>query len=206
MGRPGEELWEYEKDLFAAGHKLVAGVDEVGRGPLAGPVVAGAVILSPEFRHSDLRDSKRLSPKKRAVMAEIIRREALACATSIVSEREIEEINILQATLKAMAGAVNALDPPPTYLIVDAVTIADTAIPQRPVIKGDSLSASVAAASIIAKVERDSLMERLHETYPVYNFRRNMGYGTAEHRRAIAEHGPCPAHRRTFRGVSEHIP
>lgn len=205
MGRPGEELWEYEKGLFAAGHTLIAGVDEVGRGPLAGPVVAGAVILPAEFRHPDLKDSKKLSPKKRVSMAELIRQEAVACATCIVSEREIEEINILQATLKAMAGAVEALDPCPTYLLVDAVTVTGAAVPQRPVVRGDSLSASIAAASIVAKVERDGLMARLHDEYPVYNFRKNMGYGTAEHRRAIAEHGPCPAHRRTFRGVTEHL-
>lgn len=205
MDHAGEELWKYERGLAAAGHTRVAGVDEVGRGPLAGPVVAGAVILPADLRHPDLRDSKLLSPKKRNAMAELILKEAVSWATAAVDEREIEEINILQATLKAMAAAVAGLEPSPTYLLVDAVTIAATTIPQRPVIKGDRLSASIAAASIVAKVERDAHMAKLHEEFPHYNFRKNMGYGTAEHRKAIAEHGPCPAHRRTFRGVTEHL-
>jgi ribonuclease HII len=184
---------------------LCAGVDEVGRGPLAGPVVAAAVILPEDFRHDDVRDSKLLPAAKREEMAGLIEKVSLAWATARASEREIEEVNILQATFLAMRRAVEKLSPAPSFLLVDHVTVPGLEMPQRPITKGDRLSASIAAASILAKVGRDGIMKEYHERFPRYNFAGNKGYGTAEHRRAIAEHGPCPIHRRTFKGVREYI-
>lgn len=200
-----EDRWAFEKRLWAAGHSLVAGVDEAGRGPLAGPVVAAAVILPKDFRHDDVRDSKLLTAAKREEMAGLIEKVSLAWATARASEREIEEVNILQATFLAMGRAVEKLSPAPSFLLVDHVTVPGLEMPQRPITKGDRLSASIAAASILAKVSRDGIMKEYHERFPRYNFAGNKGYGTAEHRRAIAEHGPCPIHRRTFKGVREYI-
>jgi ribonuclease HII len=203
---PAEDRWAYEKDLWASGCRLVAGVDEVGRGPLAGPVVAAAVILPPTFRHEDIKDSKLLSERKRKELAPVLEKESLGWAVAAVDEREIERINILQATLLAMARAVRGLLSRPDYLLVDAVKIPEIRLPQKAIVKGDRLSASIAAASILAKVSRDRLMEEHHERFPRYNFRRHKGYGTAEHREAISRFGPCPIHRRTFRGVREFLP
>ena len=203
---PAEDRWAHEKDLWASGFRLVAGVDEVGRGPLAGPVVAAAVILPTSFRHEEIKDSKLLSERKRKELVPVLEKESLGWAVAAVDEREIERINILQATLLAMTRAVRGLPSQPEYLLVDALNIQEIALPQKAIVKGDRLSASIAAASILAKVARDRLMEEYHERYPRYNFRRHKGYGTAEHREAIGRFGPCPIHRRTFRGVKEFLP
>jgi ribonuclease HII len=183
---------------------MVAGIDEAGRGPLAGPVVASAVILPQTFSHTGVNDSKLLTPRKREQLAEVIKRESVCWSLAAVGEREIEEINILQATLRAMRNAVEKLAPQPGYLLVDAARIPGVAVPQRPIVKGDRLSFSIAAASILAKVERDRVMDDYHRHFPHYNFAQHKGYGTAAHREAIRLLGPCPAHRRTFRGVKEY--
>jgi ribonuclease HII len=180
-------------------------VDESGRGPLAGPVVAAAVVLRPDFRHPDLNDSKLLTPRTREKLAAILEEESLDYATAVVSERIIERVNIRQASLSAMRRAVIGLSSPPQHLLVDAFSIPGVAFPQWPIVKGDRLSASIAAASIMAKITRDRLMEDYHQRYTKYNFRKNKGYGTEEHRRAIRLHGPCAIHRRTFRGVKEYL-
>lgn len=202
---PVEDRWAYEKGLWAGGHRHIAGVDEAGRGPLAGPVTAAAVILPDNFRHDGIRDSKLLTARQREEMAPLIEGRAVAWSVASSSEREIEEVNILQATLRAMTRAVEGLEPGPSYLLVDHVHLTGTSLPQWPLVKGDRLSASIAAASILAKVSRDRIMAEYHERYPEYNFASNKGYGTAEHRRAIRRHGPCPIHRRTFRGVLEFL-
>lgn len=202
---PAEDRWAYEKGLWAGGWQSVAGVDEAGRGPLAGPVTAAAVILPRDFRHEGIRDSKELTPNLREKHELLVKEVALAWAVASATEREIEEVNILQATLLAMRRAVERLDPQPDCLLVDHVHIPGIRHPQRPITRGDRLSASIAAASILAKVARDKVMEEYHERFPHYGFRNNKGYGTADHRRAITLHGICPAHRRTFRGVREHL-
>ena len=204
VGRPNSaDRWAHEKELWAAGHDLVAGIDEAGRGPLAGPVVASAVILPRTFSHSGVNDSKLLAPRKRERFADLIRAESVSWAVAAADEREIEEINILQAALLAMRRAVEKLSRRPGYLLVDASRIPGVSVPQRPIVKGDRLSVSIAAASILAKVERDRIMVEYHHRYPQYNFSKHKGYGTAEHREAIRRLGPCPAHRRSFRGVKE---
>lgn len=199
-----EDRWAHEKELWAAGHGMVAGIDEAGRGPLAGPVVASAVILPHTFSHTGVNDSKLLTPRKREQLAVVIKSESVCWSLAAVGEREIEEDNILQATLRAMRSAVEKLAPQPGYLLVDAARIPGVAIPQRPIVKGDRLSFSIAAASILAKVERDRVMDDYHRRFPHYNFAQHKGYGTAKHREAIRLLGPCPAHRRTFRGVKEY--
>lgn len=200
-----EDRWAHEKDLWAGGFRSLAGVDEAGRGPLAGPVMAAAVILPKDFRHEGIRDSKELTPLLREKHEILLKEVALSWAVGSATEREIEEVNILQATLLAMRRAVEKLDPPPDCLLVDHVRIPGIRCPQRPITGGDRLSVSIAAASILAKVARDRVMEECHERFPHYGFRKNKGYGTAEHRRAITLHGACPVHRRTFRGVREHL-
>ncbi len=199
------DTWAYERGLWASGRTLVAGVDEAGRGPLAGPVTAAAVILPRTFHHPDLRDSKLLTASKRERLAPLIREGAVAWCVASAGEREIERVNILQATLGAMGRAVAGLGTRPDCLLVDAVHIPGLTVPQRPIVKGDRLSASIAAASILAKVERDRVMQEYDVKFPRYGFGRHKGYGTAEHRRAIERFGPCEAHRRTFRGVREHL-
>lgn len=173
-------------------------MDEAGRGPLAGPVVAGAVILPKDCRILYINDSKKLSAKRRDELFDEICRQALAVGTGIVSPERIDEINILQATYEAMREAVRSLNPQPDLLLNDAVTIPDLLVQQVPIIKGDAKSQSIAAASIIAKVTRDRLMEAYDAVYPMYGFAGHKGYGTAAHIAAIREYGPCPIHRRTF--------
>ena len=188
---PDRNLWKT--------HKLVAGIDEAGRGPLAGPVVAAAVILPRHYHHPDIQDSKQLSPKKRASLYHIIIRNALSHAFGIVEPAVIDEINILRATKRAMSHAVAQLSPRPEVLLIDALTLSNITIPQRALIKGDTLSISIAAASILAKVERDTIMEQYHGLYPQYHFDRHKGYPTKLHRHCIQRYGPCPIHRKTFR-------
>ena len=186
----------YEKKYSAYGH--ICGVDEVGRGPLAGPVVAGAVILPQDCVICYINDSKKLSAKKREALSAEIMEKALAVGIGIVDEKRIDEINILQATYEAMKDAVHKLRIEPGCLLNDAVTIPDLLIPQVPIIKGDSKSESIAAASIIAKVYRDRMMDEFDLMYPEYGFASNKGYGTAAHIEAIRKYGPCPIHRMTF--------
>ena len=182
-----------------AGSGLICGVDEVGRGPLAGPVCAGAVILPSDHPVLYLNDSKKLSEKKREKMYDVIRAEAVAYATAFVEPGRIDEINILQATYEAMAEAVAKLSAEPSVLLVDAVHIPQLeGMKQVSIIKGDAQSASIAAASILAKVERDRLMREYDRQYPAYGFASNKGYGTAAHIEALKRAGPCPLHRHTF--------
>lgn len=187
---------EYERKYEA--YLYICGIDEVGRGPLAGPVCAGAVILPKNCKLLYLNDSKQLSAKKREELYDEIIKEAVAYQTAFISPEVIDEINILNATYQAMRTAINNLSIKPDILLNDAVTIPGVDIQQVPIIKGDAKSASIAAASIVAKVERDRLMEQYDELYPGYGFASNKGYGSKEHMDAIKEHGPCPIHRRSF--------
>lgn len=188
---------DYERSLSAE-FPFVAGVDEVGRGPLAGPVVAAAVILPLDCDFTGVNDSKKLSKKKREALAAYIKEHALACCIFEVNERTIDKINIREATRKAMKGAVEGLSLTPSLVLTDGDLTLDIALPQKSIIKGDALVCSIGAASILAKVYRDALMERAASLYPEYAFERNAGYGTAAHIQAIREVGICPMHRRTF--------
>lgn len=190
----------YEKQAWAGGASLVAGVDEVGRGSLFGPVVAAAVVLDPAYRIRGLRDSKLLPPQRREQLAERIRQHCLGWAVAAVEAARIDEINIYQATLVAMREAVAQLQPAPDHLLVDAVRIAHPCA-QTSIIHGDALSASIAAASILAKVERDRMICALDPLYPVYGLASNKGYCTRQHLAALREHGPSPLHRRSFAPV-----
>lgn len=192
---------EFETQALSDGYLLVAGVDEVGRGCLAGPVVAGACILDlSKPLPQGLDDSKKLSEKKRLVMESAIRENAVSFAVAEVDAEEIDRINILQATKKAMKLAVSALDPSPRFLLIDALNL-DLPIPQKAIIKGDATSMSIAAASIIAKNHRDRLMREMDSLYPEYGFAGHVGYGSKAHFEALRKFGPCPIHRKSFRGV-----
>lgn len=193
---------EFENRAIAEGFRFIAGVDEVGRGCLAGAVVAAACILDlskplPE----GLDDSKKISEKKRRQIDEQIRQSAVAFSIAQVEAEEIDEINILQATKKVMRLAIENLEPQADFLLIDAVQLKEINLPQKSIIKGDAISASIAAASILAKNYRDDLMKKLHKTYPEYGFEKHVGYGTKAHFEAIKKHGACPLHRKTFRGV-----
>lgn len=196
----------FENQARNKGFSLIAGTDEAGRGPLAGPVVSAAVLLPPAFCDPRITDSKKLSPKKREEVYEVIRHHAVSIGIAVLEAGEIDRINILQASLKSMKMAVERLDPQPDYLLVDGkISIPSCPIPQMPLIKGDAKSISVAAASVIAKVERDRIMLHYHEKYPDYGFSRHKGYPTPAHKKAIAAFGPCPIHRRSFKGVKEYV-
>ena len=188
----------YEKLAYLEGYRCVAGVDEAGRGPLAGPVVAAAVIFPPEYRNKEINDSKKLSATKRAYLYDIIKNEAIAVGVGVAESDVIDRINILRASLQAMYEAVQELYTSPDYLLVDGLHRVPLPTPQKPIVKGDALSISIAAASIIAKVSRDRIMEMYHRQFPQYNFMRNKGYGTEEHRIAIEQFGMCKIHRRSF--------
>lgn len=187
----------FEKQCLEKGYKYVCGIDEVGRGPLAGPVVTCAVIMDLKKLVEGVDDSKKLSAKKREKLYDEIIANALSYSVQEISEKEIDEINILNATKKCMLNSVNTLSVRPDVLLIDAVKL-DTDIPQLNVIKGDALSYSIGCASILAKVYRDRLMAKYDEIYPDYKFAKNAGYGTKEHIDAIKEKGACPIHRRTF--------
>ena len=176
----------------------ICGIDEVGRGPFAGPVMAGAVILPKDCEILYLNDSKKLSAKRREELYEEIREKAVSWAVARVEPERIDEINILQATYEAMREAVSKLSVRPDILLVDAVHIPEVDIPQDSIVKGDAKSVSIAAASVLAKVTRDNIMTEYAKEYPGYGFEKNMGYGTAEHRNALAAMGPTPIHRRSF--------
>lgn len=193
-------MLSFERKYYELGNQYICGIDEVGRGPLAGPVVTCAVILPKDEKILYLNDSKQLSKKKREELYDIIIDKAVAYGIGIVSEQRIDEINILQATFEAMRMAINNLGIKPDILLNDAVKIPDVDIPQVPIIKGDTLSASIAAASIVAKVTRDRMMEGYGDIYPEYDFGSNMGYGSAKHIQALKDVGPCPIHRRSFIG------
>ena len=191
----------HERELGARGVRRIAGVDEAGRGSLAGPVVAAAVILDPDRPVRGLRDSKLLSPAEREHLAPLIEDRAVATGIGAADAGEIDALNILRATLLAMRRAVEALAVKPDYLLVDALRIPGLDLPQEGIVHGDRLVASIAAASILAKVRRDALMRSLHELYPGYGFDVHKGYGTAGHLGALRRLGPSPLHRSTFRGV-----
>jgi len=191
-----EAMTEYEKEYGSSA--FICGIDEAGRGPLAGPVAAGAVILPKDCRILYLNDSKKLSEKRREELFEEIKEKAVAWSVGIATPARIDEINILQATYEAMREAVGQLTVKPDVLLNDAVTIPDLDILQVPIIKGDAKSLSIAAASILAKVTRDHMMAGYEEMFPGYGFAKHKGYGTAAHIAAIRELGPCPIHRRTF--------
>lgn len=192
------QLQQYERDYENEG--LICGIDEVGRGPLAGPVVAGAVILPKNCEILYLNDSKQLSAEKREQLYDVILEHAVAVGIGIVSPQRIDEINILQATYEAMRQAIEKLNPQPTVLLNDAVRIPQVAIQQVPIIKGDAKSVSIAAASIVAKVTRDRMMEQYEEVFPGYGFARNKGYGSKEHIETLQTMGPTAIHRRSFIG------
>lgn len=191
-----EEMCSYEKEYSM--YSYICGIDEAGRGPLAGPVVAGAVILPKDARILYINDSKKLSEKKREELFDVICSEALAYGIGVVPSERIDEINILQATYEAMRQAINKLDITPDILLNDAVTIPEINIRQVPIIKGDAKSMSIAAASILAKVTRDRMMLEYDAVYPEYGFARHKGYGTKQHTDALVKYGACPIHRRTF--------
>ena len=195
----------FEKLYFGRGYRQIAGLDEVGRGPLAGPVVAAAVILPPEGIGEELFDSKKIPAKKREALNEFILSRALGVGIGVVGQAEIDRLNILEATLEAMALAVKNLLIPPDFLLIDGLHGLRLSIPQKPIRKGDQLCNSISAASIVAKVTRDRIMMEYDPKYPQYNFARHKGYGTTEHRQAIEKYGVCELHRKTFHGVKEHI-
>ncbi len=198
-------LWAYEYRTHEQGYSLIAGVDEAGRGPLAGPVVSAAVILPDGFSPTKVADSKMLTPRQRNLLFEEIRKHAIAVGVGRVAPEEIDRINILQAALRSMAKAVERLTPQPDYLLIDGKFTIPSRLPQSPIVKGDTLSISIAVASVVAKVTRDRIMTEYHNTYPQYGFAAHKGYPTLAHRAAIREFGPCPIHRRTFKGVREYV-
>jgi ribonuclease HII len=204
--QPDGDTFFFERQLLGRGFNRIAGTDEVGRGPLAGPVVAAAVILPPEGDSSPFLDSKVLSHRKRLQLYDCLRAMDASLGIGIVAAAEIDRINILQASLLAMRIALDTMNGKSAdALLVDGRFPVPVEIPQLTLVRGESKSASIAAASIAAKLSRDRLMVEMHELYPHYNFARNKGYPTREHREAIAEHGICPIHRRTFKGVRQYV-
>ncbi len=202
------EIQQFEQTLRQQGYQRIAGIDEAGRGALAGPVVAAAVILPINCQISGVTDSKQLTPKRRDELFDVIRHTAVAVGVGSVDSKEIDQINILQATMGAMAQAIAQITPSPDYVLVDGIHLPEIALPRvhrdpeqpaKAIPKGDTLVQSIAAASIIAKVTRDRLMIELDEIYPCYGFQRHKGYGTLLHRQAIAQLGPCPIHRHSFK-------
>ena len=203
-------MWKFEHKALNRGYRQIAGIDEAGRGPLAGPVVSAAVILPKNFSSQGITDSKKLSEKKRRTLFPYIKKHAICVATGIASHHEIDQINILQASLLSMKRSVKNLSQAPDFIIPDFLLIdgkftIEMNIDQSAIVKGDSKSISIAAASIIAKVTRDAIMKKLHKKYPLYNFIQHKGYPTKAHKEAILKYGPCPVHRQTFKGVKEVI-
>ncbi len=195
---------EFENELYESGIKYIAGIDEVGRGPLVGPVVTAAVILPRDFYDERINDSKKLTEKKRELLYDVIMENAVSVGIGISSEDVIDEINILEATKKAMIEAVNNLSVKPEYLLIDAVKL-NIDIPQISIIKGDAKSESIAAASIVAKVTRDRMMIELDKIHPEYDFKHNKGYGTKKHIEAIEKYGIIKEHRKTFAPCDKYI-
>ncbi len=197
------DIWGFEENARENGFSRIAGIDEAGRGPLAGPVVSAAVILPASFAVPQIDDSKKLTPKKRDYLCKEICQHAKAVGIGIVGSKEIDRINILKASLLSMAIAVNSLCITPDYLLIDGIFPIDSDLPQETIKKGDSKSISIAAASIIAKVTRDRLMERFSVDYPQFGFERHKGYPTKAHKECIRKYGSCAIHRQTFKGVKE---
>jgi ribonuclease HII len=197
--RAAREMSGFERAARIRGFRYIAGLDEAGRGPLAGPVIAAAVILPPDYDHPEIDDSKKLTPCRRERLYEIIQRDAVAIGIGVVEAPMIDAMNILQATLAAMRDAVFSLSLRPEYLLIDGLHPISLAIPQETIVRGDGLSISVASASIVAKVSRDRIMEMYHRQFPQYNFQKNKGYGTREHREAIIKYGRSKIHRSSFR-------
>ncbi len=195
---------EFETELYNKGINFIAGIDEVGRGPLVGPVVTAAVILPKDFYDERINDSKKLTEKKRELLYDVIMENAISVGVGISSENVIDEINILNATKRAMLEAVNNLSVKPEHLLIDAVKL-NTDIPQTSIIKGDAKSESIAAASIIAKVTRDRMMIELDKIHPEYDFKHNKGYGTKKHIEAIRKYGIIKEHRKTFAPCDEYV-
>lgn len=195
---------EYENELYQKGIELVAGVDEVGRGPLVGPVVCACVILPKDYFNEQINDSKKISEKKREKLYDIIMKDAISVGIGMSSEKVIDEINILEATKLAMKEAIKNSKVKPEHVLIDAVKL-DIDIPSTSIIKGDAKSQSIAAASIIAKVTRDRMMDELDKKYPQYLFKKNKGYGTKAHIEAIRQYGIIPEHRKTFAPCSEYV-
>lgn len=191
-----EAMWEYERGLLE--YEYIAGVDEAGRGPLAGPVYAAAVILKPGARIDGINDSKKLSEKKREELFDVIIENSVAYAVYSVDEKTIDEVNILNATHMAMNGAVNSLSVRPDFVLIDGNSIKNMTLPHETIVKGDAKSISIAAASILAKVSRDRYIIKMAEKYPEYGFEKHKGYGTKAHTEAILKYGPCEIHRKTF--------
>ena len=199
-----QSLLFFEVMASNQGYRVVAGIDEAGRGPLAGPVVAAAVVLPESFDLPGLNDSKQLSEKKRNQLYPLIHEQALAVGIGVSRADEIDQINILQATLKGMSRAIKRLSLSPDFLLVDGITPIPIEIEQKTLKKGDSRSLSIAAASVVAKVVRDRIMVAYDQRFPEYGFAGHKGYGTQQHRDAVARYGPCVCHRRTFAGVKEY--
>lgn len=197
-------MWFYETEIANQGYKSIAGIDEAGRGPLAGPVVAASVILPKKCRIEGLNDSKKLSEKKRNLIFRIIQQKALAIGIGVVSWDIIDRTNISHAVKAAMVDSVSRLNSKPDFLLIDGIQEIPSIIPQLTIKKGDALSASIAAASIIAKVTRDGMMVRYNNIYPSYGFSRHKGYGTQDHLKNIIKFGPCKIHRKTFKRVKEY--
>jgi ribonuclease HII len=202
---PTQPMDYFETLCSRRGYRRIAGVDEVGRGPLAGPVVAAAVILPDAGISERLFDSKAITHKKREDLYRTIFSEAVGVGVGVIGQDEIDLLNILQASLKAMVLAVRDLPISPDFILIDGPQGLGLPVPQKPIKKGDRLSNSIAAASIVAKVTRDRMMVGYHEKYPQYHFDKHKGYGTEEHRRAIEKYGVCELHRKTFRGVKEYL-
>lgn len=195
---------DQENALRKAGFEIIAGIDEAGRGPLAGPVVAAAVILPEDFEHEVLNDSKKLTGRKREILYEELTSDpSILISSNRGTVKEIDRINILKATHLAMKRASQALELKPDHVLIDGLAVKGFPVPQTPLVKGDSISFSIAAASIIAKVERDRLMLKMAKKYPEYGFERHKGYGTKLHMEALKKYGPCPIHRRSFAPVSQ---
>lgn len=205
VGNFVEPTDEFELEARRCGYRRIAGLDEAGRGPLAGPVVAAAVVLPSRCHLVGCDDSKLLSESERERLYQIIAERAVGIGIGSASQEEVDRLNILEATRLAMRRAIAALSPQPDCLLIDAVALPGCAISTRSIIKGDALSISIAAASIVAKVTRDRLMAEYHQLYPHYNFLSHKGYGTEEHLQQLSAHGPCPIHRKTFAPVAEVI-
>ncbi|MBM4341507.1 MAG: ribonuclease HII [Deltaproteobacteria bacterium] len=202
---PAQPMDYFEKLYYGRGYQRIAGVDEAGRGPLAGPVVAAAVILPEEGIGQKLFDSKQIPSKKREELHEVILSKAVGVGIGTIYAEEIDLLNILQAALKAMVLAVESLPLSPDFILIDGNQSIPSTLPQKPIRKGDRICNSIAAASIVAKVTRDRMMLDCHQQYPQYNFAKHKGYGTEEHRKAIERFGVCELHRKTFRGVKEYL-
>ncbi len=199
-----DDLYEYERELIKKGIKLIAGVDEVGRGPLVGPVVTAAVILPVNYKLEGLTDSKKLTPKKRDKFYDIIMKDAISVSIGMKDNNVIDEVNIYEATKLAMMDAINGLSVNPEHVLIDAMPL-DLDIPHTSIIKGDAKSLSIAAASVIAKVTRDRMMDELDKKYPMYNFKKNKGYPTKEHIEAINKYGIIDGYRKTYGPVRDYI-